>query len=322
MDEEPVGYLGGSVEDDPYAEPYADKGGGADPYGGDHADSAPGSDDEEVVGMLGGAAGDEELPALGPAPGDGSYAASDFIEGDETYADPYADPYSQDGEYDDPYALPPSQEDTFGDYEGYDAGEGDPSYFDSMGHDDGYGPDEVETQSADDFTQYDDDSSPKTISQQDAESIIRRITTKRILPPDQDQGKSVAPRQLTPTGGGLRIWPILIAVLLLGAGGVAMFTQEIAEMFPELAPLLGVTLETDKGPEVVNVEPKEVKRKRLMLEKVLNSEAKAFGMEKAEYKKLKKKVEAAAKADAPRRRRRSSMPDEPDESNEPNEGGE
>jgi hypothetical protein len=278
MTDEPVGYLGGE-EGDAYGDPYGDA--AVDPYGDPaadaYADPYGGGDDGEVVGLLGGAQAEEELPALPGAEG-GDYSASDFMDSNEgAYADPYADPYAD--QADDPYALPPSESQD--DYEGYDAGamaEDDPSYFDSMGHDDGYGQD-IETQSAEEYTEYDDDS-PKTISQQDAESIIRRITTKRILPPDQE--KKISPRQLTPTGGGLRIWPILVVGLLLAAGGVLTFKEDIARAIPELAGILGVELETEKAPEEIDVEDPDAKAKRLMLEKVLKSELKALDVEASE----------------------------------------
>lgn len=278
MTDEPAGYLGGEDGEpygdpygeaavDPYGEPAADA--YADPYGGGGDEDG---EDGEVVGLLGGAQAEEELPAL-PGTAGGDYSASDFIDSnDGAYADPYADPYADTGG-EDPYALPPAESQD--DYEGYDAGamaEDDPAYFDSMGHDDGYGGD-IETQSADEYTEYDDDS-PKTISQQDAESIIRRITTKRILPPDQE--KKISPRQLTPTGGGLRIWPILVVGLLLAVGGILTFKEDIAKAIPELAGILGVELEQEKPPEEINTEDPKAKIKRLMLEKVLKSELKAL----------------------------------------------
>ena len=98
------------------------------------------------------------------------------------------------------------------------------------------------------------------------------------------------------------------------------FKEDIAEAFPELAPLLGVEIKGQKGPDVVTIEPDEVKRKRIMLEKVLNSEAKAFSMEKKEYKVLRRAVEAAAKADAGAAARRPSRDSGGDTGS--NEGGE
>ncbi|RMG11311.1 MAG: hypothetical protein D6731_15745 [Planctomycetota bacterium] len=265
-EDEPVGYLGGATGEDPYAV--------EDPYGQES------EGDGEVAGLLGGATGEEELPAL-PAAEDAAYTARDFMDsGEESYADPYADPYAE-TTYEDPYALPPS--DDYGDYEGYDdaaAADSDPSYFDSMGHED-YDPHatDVATRTAEPETQYDDDA-PKTISQQDAESIIRRITTKRILPPDQEV--KPVPRKLTPSGGGLRMWPILVALLLLAGGAVWLFREPIAERYPQLAPYLGVELEQETPVEEIKVDPPEVVLKRKMLEKVRLSEMKAFGITEAD----------------------------------------
>lgn len=54
----------------------------------------------------------------------------------------------------------------------------------------------------------------KPISQQDAESIIRRVTTKRILPPEQQAQGARARKARQP----LKLWPILIVLaLILGA---------------------------------------------------------------------------------------------------------
>lgn len=304
MDEEPVGFLGGAV--DPYADPDDDS--GADPYGSDADPYGSGGDDGEVVGLLGGAQAEEELPAL-PAADDGTYSASDFMEsGEDAYADPYADPYADQGEYEDPYALPPSGGSDYDDYEGYDDGavaESDPSYFDSMGHDDYDAGVDVATRTADgdDY----DDGSPKTISQQDAESIIRRITTKRILPPDQES-KPSQPRQLTPSGGGLRIWPILAVVLILGAGSIYVFRESIAKAVPALAPYLGVELEKPPEVDVIKTEAPEVVLKRKMLHKVLASELKAFGIEA-------KDLAPAPKVETP------SDGGAPDEPKTPEEGG-
>ncbi len=71
------------------------------------------------------------------------------------------------------------------------------SYFDTLGHEDT----ENYSESSYDATMLgeseDGEDQPKTISQQDAESIIRRITTKRILPPEPPESPQVE------RGGGL-----------------------------------------------------------------------------------------------------------------------
>lgn len=287
-----------STVDDPYGDPY-----GSDPYGAPAAEEA-GDGDDEVAGYLGGAPGEEELPALpGQADDGGSYTARDFMDSDETAGDDVynADPYStMDVEdYADPYALPPSSSSPYDEYEGYDAAamaEDDPSYFDSMGHDEA-DTEQITAPVGYDTEEYEDDDQPKTISQQDAESIIRRITTKRILPPESQQ--SVTPRPLTASGGGLRIWPILLVVVVLLAGGVYVFRVPIAEKFPQLAGILGVTLEPETEIEKIpQVDPNEVKRKA-MIKMVVLSEMKAFGISKEAdllpVQKAAKKTEGGGK---------------------------
>lgn len=292
MSDEPVGYLGGDTQapgDDPYA---ASPGGHDDPYGqGGGGPADGGQDDEEVAGYLGGSDGEpEELPAL-PAQADGgaaAYSHRDFMGDDEAaVADPYADPYAAPAEeFEDPYALPPEAP-AYEDYEGYDTeamAQADPGYFDSMGHDEGADPHEPSDYGTATTEMYaDEDDSPKTISQQDAESIIRRITTKRILPPES-QTAPVSPPRLTASEGGLRIWPILLVMVILGAGGVFVFRVQLAEQFPWLAPYLGVELKQEVTTEIVDVIPREVKLKRALQEKVLKSELKAFGLSKDELK--------------------------------------
>ncbi len=276
--EEPAGYLGGAQgpEDDPYK---------------DAASATPtATEDDDVAGFLGGAPGEEDLPSLpGQQQDDASYSAHDFLESEEVEPaeNPYADPYADQDDYGDPYALPPSESSPYDEYEGYDAAamsESDPSYFDSMGHDDSQDvatatmPTGYETE---EFTE--DDSQPKTISQQDAESIIRRITTKRILPPESQ--KQVSPPRLTASSGGLRIWPILLITLVLAAGGVYTFRKPIAEAFPQLAGLLGVDLQQDVTVDPQPKENPEEVKKRAMMKMILQSEMKAFDLKKEDLEK-------------------------------------
>ncbi len=305
-DEEPVGYLGGStgdVEDDPYVDPYADTADGGDDEVAGYLGGAADAGDDEVAGYLGGAAdaGPEDLPALPGQQDEGGYSASDFI-GDEP--DPYADPYADAAAdpYADPYAVGAEEEQAYDAYDEYGAApEDDAAYFDSMGHEgaDDYadeyaaGPataDDYPTETVDD---YGDDDSPKTISQQDAESIIRRITTKRILPPESQGGVSTAPQRLTTGGGGLRVWPMLLVVLLLAGGGVGMFRTEIAHRYPALAGYLGVELKKEVKPEEVAQEDPDVVRKRALLQKVLDSELKAFGAAREDLKPIETAVPGA-----------------------------
>lgn len=253
MSDEPVAYLGGDQGQRP---------------------------EEEVDGYLGGAAQEEDLPALPPQESHESYSAKDFLDAEEAppaTEDPYADPYA------DPYGASAAG---YGDYEGYDAAasaEHDPSYFESMAHT-GAAIDDaapaVDEYAADDG---EDPDQPKTISQQDAESIIRRITTKRILPPESTAEKKpmvAPPPKLTEVGGGVRIWPILITLLIIAGMGLAFFGEEIAEKYPEARPFLFWLPPKVDAPvveEIQKVDPNEVARKK-MLEMVLVSEAKAFGV--------------------------------------------
>lgn len=291
-EDEPVGYLGGEVNSSPYGSqdddeiagylegssgdsPYAE----ANPYGG--SGNPYGDDDEEIAGYLEGAAGDDDMPMLPPVEEpEANYSAKDFIDSDPAM-DAY-DPYAED----DPYAA--SGED-YG-YDDYQ--ESDASYFDDMGH-----TGEPETQKyaeepAESYEdEYDDPDQPKTISQQDAESIIRRITTKRIVPPEAEARPRPAVQQsYTQSGGGLRIWPLLVAFLILAGVGGFMFKTEIGEQlynmgYPEYAAMLGYekpqdTIPIDTGPK----ETPEQKRARILRETVLNSELKAFGLKEKDLK--------------------------------------
>lgn len=255
MSDEPVAYLGGAEGQKP--------------------------PEEEVDGYLGGAASEEDVPSLPPQESHESYSAKDFLDpdagGEAAVDDPYADPYGQ----------PADAGGGYGDYEGYDAAasaESDPAYFESMGHA-GTATDD-EAPPADDYAadEYGDDpDQPKTISQQDAESIIRRITTKRILPPESTAEKKpmvAPPPKLTEAGGGMRIWPVLLAALIVAGMGLAFFGEEIAEQFPEARPLLfwlPPKIEEVKLDDPEKIDPNEVARKK-MLEMAVLSEAKAFGL--------------------------------------------
>lgn len=269
MSDEPVAFLGGQQ--------------GAPPP---KKDKPPAADGDEVVGYLGGAEG--ELPALPPQEEKASYSAHDFIQPEApAEADPYADPYAQPQEG--------------GDYEGYDAGEAaqaDPAYFDSMAH-----AGEAAPADAANYAAEEDPDQPKTISQQDAESIIRRITTKRILPPEQEKKAAIAPPpKLTATGGGVRIWPILFVLLILGGAGVFLFGEQIAEAVPELREYM-FWLEPPPAVVIEPPPPKEdpvAKAKKDLLELVIKSEAKAFGVAPKDVPPLGKAPAAPGTAtDAP-----------------------
>lgn len=248
--------------------------------GGDQGGSKP-ADDDEVSGYLGGGQGEEDLPSLPPQESSQSYSAKDFLETQEPEApaeDPYADPYAQPAE---------APAEGYGDYEGYDASaqQGDAAYFDSMAH--GGAATEEAAPPAEEYAsegEYggDDPDQPKTISQQDAESIIRRITTKRILPPESADKKVTATPapKLTEAGGGLRIWPILFVILIVAAMGLFFFGEEIAKAVPELRPFMP-WLEPEEAPveeQIVDKVDPNVAAKKKLLEMVLLSEAKAFGV--------------------------------------------
>jgi hypothetical protein len=268
-DEEPVAYLGGAA--------------------GSPAKAPPAKEDEEVSGYLGGSEG--ELPALPPQESTGSYTANDFIKPEEqpAEADPYADPYAQPGAEEAPA-------DQYGEYDASgQAAEGDASYFDSMAHSGEGGPAVDEGAPADegyaDDTN-DDPDQPKTISQQDAESIIRRITTKRILPPEQEGKKPqiAPPPRLTEAGGGMKVWPIIFVIFVLGGVGVYLFGEQIAETFPGLREYMP-WLPPKEVPKEIDLQPVEdpaVKAKRELLEMITRSEAKAFGVKPADVAPLKK----------------------------------
>ena len=266
-EDEPVGYLGGSTgqdleyaEENPYGDP-SDMGGYAD------------SDEEEVVGYLEGSEVDgEDLPALPPAEEDpANYTAGDFLE-DQPYEDqPYEDPYATE---EDPYATSDY------DYEGYEeSAVEDTSHFDQMGHTSG-----EETQDFGYSDDYDDPDQPKTISQQDAEKIIERITKTRPTATDTAPRLSPGPR-LTPSRRGFRLGPLFaVFLILLLAGGltVVLAKDQVGEWLhgmgmTDLATMIGyqppeVVVE-DTGPPP---ESQEDRARRLMKESLLKSEALAL----------------------------------------------
>lgn len=292
QDDEPVGYLGGAAaDDDPYALPPAED----DPYGAPAEDdpygaadgfaseagdggtdepefALPGAEGEPEYALPGAEGADEEyaLPgataeeeySLPPADeGEADYSASDFM----ADAPPVDDPYATET-YDDPYATQDGYEDEYGSYEDAEADDG---YYDSMGHDDGLETGmATETEVGYDTEEFADDDQPKTISQQDAESIIRRITTKRILPPEQQQAQPMArPQPLTPGGGGLKMWPILLVLLLLGGGGAFVFREQIFGTGEQ------PSIEVDTPKPTLSAQERA---KRLLVRRILTSEAKAF----------------------------------------------
>jgi len=321
QDDEPVGYLGGAAaEDDPYAlppedaaddpygapaeddpygaaaedDPYGANDGFTDEAGGEPEFALPGAEGEPEYALPGAEGVDDEyaLPgatgepehSLPPAEeGEADYSASDFMA--DGGIPPEEDAYATET-YDDPYATQDGYEDEYGSYEDAEADDG---YYDSMGHDDDLETGmATETEVGYDTEEFADDDQPKTISQQDAESIIRRITTKRILPPEQQQAQPMArPQPLTPGGGGLKLWPIFIVLLLLGAGGAFVFREQ----------LFG----TGDQPVVINPTPQptlsaQERAKRLLVKRILTSEAKAFDRKPEELLNKKSGAPDAPKA--------------------------
>lgn len=226
-----------------------------DPYG-----SAPPSDEGEVVGYLEGAAGQEELPLLPPQESQADYSARDFIQPDEEEPPP----------------------DDASDYQDYEAAQQDASYFDSMGHDGQTTTDEPPSEIA-----ADGDDQPKTISQQDAESIIKRITTKRIVSTEAEPRPMQTFQQpMTRSGGGFRSGALLLiigSIVGLGVVAVTLFGKEIGKFahdngLAEVARALGyepppaVVVET--GPPI---DPETLKKNK-MIETLKRSERIALGI--------------------------------------------
>jgi hypothetical protein len=261
-DEEPVAYLGGQA-----AEP-----------------------DEPVEGYLGGDAPPDTLPALPPAGVSATYNASDFIPAppEVTEDDPplaeEAPPADETGPAYDTYAAeaPVAPE---------GAGAAD---FEQYGHAEEPQPETgtatvVEPPTGQDTaSEFEEPGLPKTISQQDAENIIKRITTKKILPPDvaAADGRQVnPPSELTPRGGPKLGRAVFVLLIIFGviAGAVA-FKQDLEPYIPSwLAAILGV----ETAPPVVtnneeHVETKEEILARKFRAKVLESEWRAFGFNSKE----------------------------------------
>ena len=216
------------------------------PYGSDEG--------EEVVGYLEGQSGQEELPLLPPQESQADYSAKDFIQPEEPQEE---------------------QQDPYQDYEA--AAEADPSYFDSMGHDSGAATAEEPVEEA-----QEGDDQPKTISQQDAESIIRRITTKRIEPAQIESRPmpQAYSAPMTRSGGGFRFGALLLilgSILGLGVVAVALFGNEIGKFaheqgYPEIASMLGYVPPPAVDPVKVDTKDPELVKKEKMLELLQRSE--------------------------------------------------
>ena len=304
--EDDASYALPPADDDPYGAPADDPYGASDddPYGAAeddvYADSAADEEPEYALPAASGDANDEpeyslpaasesdepeySLPAatesepeysLPPQQDDSAdYSASDFMANDGAVAE---DPET----YDDPYET----QNAYDEYGDYEAGTEDDGYYDSLAHDDGLETGmATQTEAGYDTEEFADDDQPKTISQQDAESIIRRITTKRILPPEQQQAGDLRPQTLTPSGGGLKIWPILFLLLVIGGAVAFAFKDQI------LGEQGGTTIVQETPKPSISAE--ELARRELV-KRILTSEAKAFDRQPAEL------INAASKTGAP-----------------------
>lgn len=228
-----------------------------------------GESDAPVEGYLGGAAGqkEEELPALPPAGVSAVYSASDFIAPPPEVDEP---PPSYDSYAAEPVAEPAPSE---ADVEQY-APLPEPAPGTAT---------VVEPTSQEGSSEFDEPGLPKTISQQDAENIIKRITTKKILPPDvaQNEGPRVnPPAELTPRGSPKLGRMIFILLILIGGYGAAVyFNDQLAPYLPpELYPFIWYT---PPAPPPVDPTPKEdppeVKAEKRLRKILYESEYRAFG---------------------------------------------
>jgi hypothetical protein len=271
-EEEPVAYLGGQAAASPENPPA-----------------------EEVDGYLGGEA---SLPALPPA--QQSYQTTDFIAATEEPPPPAGADFGA------PVEAPPAQEEAAA-YDQYAATTDNVQ----AAADDQYSSTQVEDYSAaqtmteEPTTQNDpqpvetsgeftEPELPKTITQQDAENIIKRITTKKILPPEiaEKEGPRVVPTQdvLTPRSQpGLKTFPIIL-VLLFGLYGAAiLFREQIHDAIPD--PTLrgwfdALTFyhkeEGPPPPPPVVEDPPDVKAKKDFVKRFRISEEHALGLNDGE----------------------------------------
>jgi hypothetical protein len=270
-EEEPVAYLGGQAAAPPPA--------------------------EEVDGYLGGEA---SLPALPPA--QQQYQTTDFIAATE-------EPPPQGADFGAPVEAPPAQEEAAA-YDQYAA-----TTDNAAVADDQYSSTQVEDYSAAQTMTNDESPTtqtemqappvetsgeftepelPKTITQQDAENIIKRITTKKILPPEvaEKEGPRVVPTQdvLTPRAQpGLKTAPIIIVLLFALYGSAILFREQIHDAIPD--PTLrgwfdaATFYHKEEGPPPpppVKEDPPDVKAKKEFLKSLRLSEEKALGLNDGE----------------------------------------
>ncbi len=269
-EEEPVAYLGGQTG------------------GGKSGDAGAPGEDAPVEGYLGGQAAEappEELPALPPAGVSAVYSASDFIAPPPEVED--EPPPSYDSYAADPVAEPAPEQADMDQYAANTADEPGP------------GTQTVVEPPSEGSSDFDEPGLPKTISQQDAENIIKRITTKKILPPEvaQHEGPRVnPPAELTPRGSPKLGRIVVILLLLIGGYGAAVyFNDQLAPFIPEaLYPFIWYT--PPPPPKVEPEKPKETEaqmKERLLREKVRESEWRAWGYSSlAEYESASKDMKS------------------------------
>lgn len=255
-EEEPVAYLGGKSGD---SDAPADAG-------------AATGDDAPVEGYLGGAAAEpqpEELPSLPPAGVSAVYSASDFIAPPpEVDEEP---PPSYDSYAADPVAEPAPEQSDMDQYAAHPAEEPNPGTATVV---------EAPSEGSSDF---DEPGLPKTISQQDAENIIKRITTKKILPPDvasNDGPRVNPPAELTPRGSPKLGRLVVILLILIGGYGAAVyFNDQLAPYLPpEVYPFIFYTPPPAKVDDTKPIEDTPAQKKEKALRKImLESEWRAFG---------------------------------------------
>ena len=265
--DEPVAYLGGKPEDG----------------------------DEAVAGYLGGQAGEgkpEDLPALPPAGVSAVYSASDFIAPppeveeepppayDSYAADPVAEPAPAAADMEQ-YAHEPEPEP-----------EPEPPATATV----------VEQGAQEGSSDFDEPGLPKTISQQDAENIIKRITTKKILPPETGQGETPRiskPSELTPRGSPKLGRLIVLLIIVVGGYGAAVaFNDQVKDYLPDyLWPYIFYTPPPEKPedkppPTKTPAQLKEEALRKVMLE----SEWRAFDFKsKEEFDASNKELKSGAK---------------------------
>jgi hypothetical protein len=195
----------------------------------------------EPVAFLGGAIAEPEtLPALPPAGVSAVYSASDFI------AAPAEEPEPE------PVAVTTPDESDFESYAEHPAETAEPVAAVDL---------------------------PKTISQREAEDIIQRITTKKILPDPLPLERAEPPELTRRRGPRLGLAAAMLALAFGSMAATVYFKDDVGPYLPELIQnLIGYV----PPPIVAAVEPigsdtPEMKKEKAFRAKVLESEWRAFG---------------------------------------------